>query len=569
MRTIQQFIVKEVISSQSLYMRVSGLGSAVVREETLHLEDCCVDFNTFFNVFDYGKWLKYTKISRFVLSFNYVGTGKLLVSSNFKDHSSVTCIELQSEQSKCFNLDLEDIGQQTVSVAFIAQKSLYISRLEIKTDEVEINKEICLAINICTLNRNNFLFKTLKKISNIRDSIKKELIVYVVDNSNSLVLGEEFSFVRLLKLKGMGSTGGFTRGLLEASKDGKSTHVLFMDDDIKLEPHIITRLINLLKYLKKPFDKYYIGGILLALHDPCLQVEAGGLWKNGSVNSICGNVRLDRPDNLLLNTNDELVNYQGWWFSCVPLSNNIKYPIPIYFHREDVEYGLRANGNIYLNGIGVWHNEFDNKPNPKSIYYDFRNMLVVESIHNKYFNFFIILKKFILRIISLCVRMRVNDIKLLKLALEDFSKGSNYLVNIDNATHDHNLSRLGISLSKLPDKLCFEINNEKAPKRKFAMIVTILWFLFKLGKNQKYFIVFSPKLSELRGAENVSYISLYADALYSSHRSGVHLIREILNGLRFAFKLRRGLQRSILDWKDNYSYLNSQEFWELKFKETK
>ncbi|MEI3199181.1 MAG: hypothetical protein V8S12_01795 [Lachnospiraceae bacterium] len=66
-----------------------------------------------------------------------------------------------------------------------------------------------------------------------------------------------------------------------------------------------------------------------------------------------------------MNEQELATEYTGWWYTCIPLRciDNDNLPLPIFIHRDDVEYGLRVGKKkfIFLNGIGVWHEAFEKK----------------------------------------------------------------------------------------------------------------------------------------------------------------------------------------------------------------
>ena len=65
----------------------------------------------------------------------------------------------------------------------------------------------------------------------------------------------------------------------------------------------------------------------------------------------------------------------------VPFIKEMHYPLPFFIHRDDKEYGLRANGQfIFLNGITIWHEAFENKLPGFLEYYDVRNLAITNAI---------------------------------------------------------------------------------------------------------------------------------------------------------------------------------------------
>lgn len=59
-------------------------------------------------------------------------------------------------------------------------------------------------------------------------------------------------------------------------------------------------------------------------------------------------------------------------------------PIPLFIHRDDIEFGLRnaKYGITFLNGVGVWHRGFEYTIDANS-YYDTRNTLIELAINKE------------------------------------------------------------------------------------------------------------------------------------------------------------------------------------------
>ena len=72
--------------------------------------------------------------------------------------------------------------------------------------------------------------------------------VFVADNGGTLTESDyPDRGVKVMKNKNVGGTGGFVRCLLEALEDPNKewTHILFLDDDIRLEPERISAVVYL------------------------------------------------------------------------------------------------------------------------------------------------------------------------------------------------------------------------------------------------------------------------------------------------------------------------------------
>lgn len=99
-----------------------------------------------------------------------------------------------------------------------------------------------------------------------------------MDNGNTLTDHAFPEFVRYIPNKNCGGAGGFTRGMLEAVKLKKFTHVILMDDDIFLEPEVLERTRCFLSVLKKEYEDAELAGSLLrkVFHGNSLNVGQTG-----------------------------------------------------------------------------------------------------------------------------------------------------------------------------------------------------------------------------------------------------------------------------------------------------
>ena len=70
-------------------------------------------------------------------------------------------------------------------------------------------------------------------------------------------------WVHLVPNRNCGGAGGFTRGMIEALKDPGFTHVILMDDDIVLNPEVLTKTMLFLSSVKKEWQDAPLGGSLI------------------------------------------------------------------------------------------------------------------------------------------------------------------------------------------------------------------------------------------------------------------------------------------------------------------
>lgn len=126
--------------------------------------------------------------------------------------------------------------------------------------------------------------------------------------------------------------------------------------------------------------------------------------------------------------------------------------MPVFIHRDDIEYGIRMGKLMTLNGIGVWHEAVTKKLPQIGEYYDIRNMAILNAIHyddwdKRQW------KKFLVKwTAGNLLRGRYDYIYLNICAMLDFLKGEKWLENTDGVEiHKQVASRLP-KLEKLDKK---------------------------------------------------------------------------------------------------------------------
>ena len=105
--------------------------------------------------------------------------------------------------------------------------------------------------------------------------------VFVADNGGTLTESDyPDRGVKVMKNKNVGGTGGFVRCLLEALEDPNKewTHILFLDDDIRLEPESIYRTYMLYSFIRPNFRCSILGGSLMRMDYPYIQHAKGERW---------------------------------------------------------------------------------------------------------------------------------------------------------------------------------------------------------------------------------------------------------------------------------------------------
>ena len=174
---------------------------------------------------------------------------------------------------------------------------------------------------------------------------------------------------------------------MEILKNGNPhgiTHALLMDDDITIDTESIEKTYTILSLLKDEYADAFIGGAMLRIDKPNIQVESGASWNAGNLISNKSNLNMNVTWDCLFNEIEEYTEFNAWWYCCFPMDvvSEENLPLPIFIRGDDLEYGLRNMKHLILmNGICVWHEPFENKYSSFLEYYIIRNRLVDNTFH--------------------------------------------------------------------------------------------------------------------------------------------------------------------------------------------
>ncbi len=196
----------------------------------------------------------------------------------------------------------------------------------------------------------------------------------------------------------LGGSGGYSRVMYEALKNTDCEQILFMDDDIRIEPDSVLRALAMNRFAKVPT---LVGGQMLNLQEPShLHVmgemvdEENFMWTNAINTEYDHNFakyRLadeEEPRSRLLHRRID-VDYNGWWMCMIPrqVAEELGQPLPLFIKWDDADYGLRAGEHGYptvtLPGAAIWHMAWSDKDDAIDwqAYFHLRNRLVVAAMH--------------------------------------------------------------------------------------------------------------------------------------------------------------------------------------------
>ena len=337
----------------------------------------------------------------------------------------------------------------------------------------EVTNGVNIGVVICTYKREKFLMRNHAAICRyLKDSTvfhRNNIHFYIVDNGQTLdPAAVSNEHITLIPNENTGGSGGFTRGYYEAVKSSREhTHILFMDDDIVLDCEMLLRVYALLRLRKPEHAGLSVGGTMLRLSDGVTQHEAGSVWDGKKLNSIGKGLDMTERQNVFDTALYPEGNYNAWWFFCFPArwQKDYGYPLQFFVKEDDIEYSLRCAGHIaVINGIAVWHDDFEGKYDGFQEYYIKRNELIMTSVNKQKPYALFQVRKLILSVMKQTVYQRYFLADLIFRAYRDYLRGWKRFDRTDTAALNRKLMASCLPLmseEELKEKYNVSFDEEK------------------------------------------------------------------------------------------------------------
>ena len=431
--------------------------------------------NTFFNGINITQLRKFTNIKEIIISLEIKGKAQIELHSvdtykGIKD-DLISIMEVSSNDYELcsFNIGVDNFNYayfKIVAISDVFYKSGKITYCPIE----DTGKKVSIAIIICTFKREQYIKKNIENMKNTLSELLKsnQINIYISDNGHTLNKADFNQHgIYLFENKNFGGSGGFSRGMYECSKK-KWDYVLVMDDDILLDPEVIVRTQNMASLLKEEYKKSFIGSSFLDIDNPTIQIEHGGIVKNGR--PFAQNTNKDMTDLSNLYPNDRTnYDYFGWWYCCFPFDFlDTGYTLPLFIKRDDVEFCYRQKATfVTFNGIGVWHENYIKKYSFENTYYQSRNNLIFDALYNPDKNISEIEKE----IQSFCIKnlntCRYCIAELFLDGVDDYLKGIDWLKTTNSEEIHQRLRKKVLKQFSIDDKITPAIvpNNKKILKK--------------------------------------------------------------------------------------------------------
>lgn len=304
-----------------------------------------------------------------------------------------------------------------------------------------------LDIVICTYNREYALKENLRKIKELYPLTINKLIL--VNNGNSFCKLRKTKWISIINNINLGGSGGYARGLYEAAKSSSCTHILLMDDDIKID---VNSIIKAKEIIEKMENKDWLGFGMLPFDNPSTLYESGAYWTGYTIKHNNKGLSINSKKDLNRNLK---YNYSAWWSLIMPVSvvKDYGYPFPFFIKFDDIEYGLRRKADAirFDKNINIKHEPFRNKYNPSLEYYNLRNAFITNSLHFKNAKFLSLIR-YLGKFLKLYFKRQFVSVKMANLGSKEYFIGPNLF--IDNNIEDINKRITAISKEKINTIKC-------------------------------------------------------------------------------------------------------------------
>ncbi|QCQ93184.1 glycosyltransferase [Rhodococcus sp. SGAir0479] len=362
-----------------------------------------VSFCSYFNAFPASYWRRWSILGSVLLRLELTGHCRVDVYRSKADGSRIHVEGKEFREGLLeFEIDLgpfEDGGWIWFDITTDTDVELLSAGWYAPIDAPG---EANVAVGIPTFNRPTDCVKALQALAS--DPLVMDVVKHVIiPDQGTRKVRDEPGFDEAAAALGdklamhdqgnLGGSGGYSRIMYEALKNTDCEQILFMDDDIEIEPDSVLRALAMSRFAKSPI---LVGGHMLNLQDRShLHVMGEVIKRENFMWTAAPNVEYDhdfskkplRKSRLLHRRID--VDYNGWWMCMIPrqVAEEIGQPLPLFIKWDDAEYGLRAKAAGYptvtMPGAAIWHMAWSDKDDAIDwqAYFHLRNRLVVAALH--------------------------------------------------------------------------------------------------------------------------------------------------------------------------------------------
>ena len=436
-----------------------------------------VSFETYFNAFPASYWRRWSQLDTVVLAMDVQGAATISVYRSKHDGVRISVTNVEAKDARVeIPLKLanfEDGGWLWFDVNAESDATItdagWFAPHEPKEQVLPDGSTIApsekkVAVGIPTFNRPRDAVNALHALAEDPFVLEAITDVLMPDQGNQHPADEpdfkeaEANLAGKLKIfqqGNLGGSGGYSRIMYEALNQTDAPFILYMDDDIAIEPDSILRAVQAARYAKSPI---LVGGQMLNLQDRSQLRTTGetvdpnifmfsaakhAVYDHDFAKYPLGYVGTEEEDlDPRKTTSRPLhrridVDYNGWWMNLFPrvVAEKMGLPLPLFIKWDDNEYALRAKEagfpTVTWPGVAIWHMAWADKDDAIDwqAYFHMRNRLIVASIYGPE-NPEAMLKNMLKSTLKHYVCMEYSTIAIQNEAMKDFLAGPDQLFDI-------------------------------------------------------------------------------------------------------------------------------------------
>nr|WP_256478112.1 glycosyltransferase [Corynebacterium stercoris] len=388
-----------------------------------------VSFETYFNAFPASYWRRWSQLDSIVLAMDIEGTATISVYRSKHDGTRVAVGNYEAADQRveiplALN-NFEDGGwlwfditaETDVRVADAAWCSPQEPKEQVLADGTVVPPQPKqVAVGIPTFNRPRDAVNALHALAEDAEVLSSISHVLMPDQGNQHPADEpDFAAaeaalggkLRMFSQGNLGGSGGYARIMYEALNTTDAPFILYMDDDIAIEPDSILRAVQVARYAKQPF---LVGGQMLNLQNRSqLRTTGETVDKDIFMFRLAEHAVYDHdlakyPLGYVGTPEEQMdprkitsrplhrridVNYNGWWMDLFPrvVAERMGLPLPLFIKWDDNEYAFRAGEagfpTVTWPGVAIWHMAWADKDDAIDwqAYFHMRNRLIVASLY--------------------------------------------------------------------------------------------------------------------------------------------------------------------------------------------
>lgn len=406
----------------------------------------CASFGAYFSAFPAAYWWTATAVRRVRLDLDVSGRAVITVRS--ADGAGVA--------TEVVSFVAEDSAASAIVELTSATGTLWF---EVVTDGVPVTLRnarwsapgACTPgraiVGITTHNRTDDCLRTLRELGEDPGLVDIVDRVLVIDQGSRTVRDAEgyrqaikssLVPIEVIEQPNLGGSGGFSRSMLEASRSAGAAYVLLLDDDVRVEPESVRRLVD---FADRTTNPTIVGAQMLSavavtqLHSFGEQVRLADFSWSPVVPALSSRDLVADPPTLAETSSFRRVDFNGWWMCLIPLTTvrAIGLSLPYFIKWDDTEFSLRAAAagteTVTLPGAAIWHMPWTAKDDgwDWQAYFQLRNRIVTALVHSPRGGGGLVLPVTFLQDVNHLVGMQYGSTALRVQALRDVLSGPDHL----------------------------------------------------------------------------------------------------------------------------------------------